>query len=318
MRVTTNSFNNDLRHNITKLAERQLRLQQQVSTGHRIDSASDDPNAMRRVLDLRNEQGLLRQYQDNITILRENTNMVYSTVQGFKKLSDRASEIAVVADGTKGPSALNAYAKEVDQLIEEAFRMANSKHRNVYIFSGTKGTTEAYTATRNADNQITSVTFAGNTSSAKIDIASHSTVEANYSAEGANGVLKTNVAGTDFIQNLIDLRTELSDAASATSTPADKATALSNIKDSVLSNLDLSELNFIDHFSSIGAKLSRLETSETITNQQIAAVEPLISNEIDVDLADTLVRLNEIQNAYTAALQSGSSLLRTSLLDFLQ
>ena len=318
MRVTTNSFNNDLRHNITKLAERQLRLQQQVSTGHRIDSASDDPNAMRRVLDLRNEQGLLRQYQDNITILRENTNMVYSTVQGFKKLSDRASESAVVADGTKGPSALNAYAKEVDQLIEEAFRMANSKHRNVYIFSGTKGTTEAYTATRNGDNQITSVTFAGNTSSAKIDIASHSTVEANYSAEGANGVLKTNVAGTDFIQNLIDLRTELSDAASATSTPADKATALSNIKGSVLSNLDLSELNFIDHFSSIGAKLSRLETSETITNQQIAAVEPLISNEIDVDLADTLVRLNEIQNAYTAALQSGSSLLRTSLLDFLQ
>ena len=318
MRVTTNSFNNDLRHNITKLAERQLRLQQQVSTGHRIDSASDDPNAMRRVLDLRNEQGLLRQYQDNITILRENTNMVYSTVQGFKKLSDRASEIAVVADGTKGPSALNAYAKEVDQLIEEAFRMANSKHRNVYIFSGTKGTTEAYTATRNADNQITSVTFAGNTSSAKIDIASHSTVEANYSAEGANGVLKTNVAGTDFIQNLIDLRTELSNAASASSTPADKATALSNIKSSVLSNLDLSELNFIDHFSSIGAKLSRLETSETITNQQIAAVEPLISNEIDVDLADTLVRLNEIQNAYTAALQSGSSLLRTSLLDFLQ
>ena len=318
MRVTTNSFNNDLRHNITKLAERQLRLQQQVSTGHRIDSASDDPNAMRRVLDLRNEQGLLRQYQDNITILRENTNMVYSTVQGFKKLSDRASEIAVVADGTKGPSALNAYAKEVNQLIEEAFRMANSKHRNVYIFSGTKGTTEAYAATRNADNQITSVTFAGNTSSAKIDIASHSTVEANYSAEGANGVLKTNVAGTDFIQNLIDLRTELSNAASASSTPADKATALSNIKSSVLSNLDLSELNFIDHFSSIGAKLSRLETSETITNQQIAAVEPLISNEIDVDLADTLVRLNEIQNAYTAALQSGSSLLRTSLLDFLQ
>ena len=318
MRVTTNSFNNDLRHNIHKLAERQLRLQQQVSTGQRIDSASDDPNAMRRVLDLRNEQGLLRQYQDNITILRENTNMVYSTVQGFKKLSDRASEIAVVADGTKGPSALNAYAKEVDQLIEEAFRMANSKHRNVYIFSGTKGTTEAYTATRNADNQITSVTFEGNTSSAKIDIASHSTVEANYSAEGANGVLKTNVAGTDFIQNLIDLRTELSDAASSTSTPADKATALSNIKGSVLSNLDLSELNFIDHFSSIGAKLSRLETSQTITNQQIAAVEPLISNEIDVDLADTLVRLNEIQNAYTAALQSGSTLLRTSLLDFLQ
>ena len=128
MRVTTNSFNNDLRHNITRLAERQLRLQQQVSTGQRITTASDDPKAMRRVLDLRNQQGQLRQYQDNITTVRENTNVVYSTVQGLKKLSDRASEIAVIADGAKGPSALNAYAKEVDQLIEEAVRLANSKH----------------------------------------------------------------------------------------------------------------------------------------------------------------------------------------------
>ena len=63
MRVTTNSFNNDLRHNITRLAERQLRLQQQVSTGQRITTASDDPKAMRRVLDLATSRASFRQYQ---------------------------------------------------------------------------------------------------------------------------------------------------------------------------------------------------------------------------------------------------------------
>ena len=139
MRVTSNSFTNDLRANISKLAERQLRLQQQVSTGQRITSPSDDPNSMRRVLDLRHEQGQLDQYKDNIATLRENSNVVYSTVQGLKKLSDRASEIAVVADGIKGSSGLSAYAKEVNQLIEEAVRLSNAKHRDVYIFSGTKG-----------------------------------------------------------------------------------------------------------------------------------------------------------------------------------
>ena len=316
MRVTTNSFNNDLRHNITRLAERQLRLQQQVSTGQRITTASDDPKAMRRVLDLRNQQGQLRQYQDNITTVRENTNVVYSTVQGLKKLSDRASEIAVIADG---PSALNAYSKEVDQLIEEAVRLANSKHREVYIFSGTQGSTQAYTATRNGTtNQISGVTFGGNDSSAKIDIAPHSTVEANYGAEGTNGILKTSTTGTDFVRSLISLRDQLTTAASSSATESEKSTALTTIKGTLVANLDKSELNFIDHFSSIGAKLSRLETSETINTQQIAAVEPLISNETDVDLADTLVRLNEVQNAYTAALQSGSMLLRTSLLDYLR
>jgi len=319
MRVTTNSFNNDLRHNITKLAERQLRLQQQVSTGQRITTASDDPNAMRRVLDLRNEQGQLKQYQDNISTLRENTNVVYSTVQGLKKLSDRATEIAVVADGSKGSSALKAYAKEIDQLIEESVRLANSKHRNVYIFSGTKGTTKSYEPQRDATtNQITSISFEGNTSSAKVDVSQHATLESNFSAEGANGILKTDTAGTDFISSLISLRDNLTTASDNGSSESAKSSALASIKDTIIGNLDKSELNFIDHFSSIGARLSRLETSESLTNQQISAITPLISNETDIDLADTLVRLNEIQNAYTAALQSGSTLLRTSLLDYLR
>lgn len=317
MRVTTNSFVNDLRYNISTLAERQLRLQQQVSTGQRITSASDDPHAMRRVLDLRNEQGQLKQYADNISTLREKYNVAYSTVQGLKKLSDRASEIAVMADGTKGSSSLSAYAKEVDQLLEEAVRLANSKHRDVYILSGTKGKTQAYSVTR-TDDQITAVTFGGNTSSAKVDIAPHASVNANYSAEGSNGVLKTDDSGSDFIASLMSLRDSLTTAASDNSSENAKAAALTSIKDTVISNLDKSELNFIDHFSSIGATLSRLETSESIINQQISAIEPLVSNEVDVDLADTLVRLNEIQNAYTAALQSGSTLLRTSLLDYIR
>ena len=315
MRVTANSFTNDLRANIGKLAERQLRLQQQVSTGQRITSISEDPNSMRRVLDLRNEQGQLDQYKDNITTLRENANVVYSTVQGLKKLSDRASEIAVVADGIKGSSGLSAYAKEVNQLIEEAVRLSNAKHRDVYIFSGTKGTTPAYTETR-TDGQIDAVSFDGNTLSSQVDIAPHASINANYSAEGSHGILKTDAPGTDFIANLIALRDNLTTAADDSS--PDKTTALSAIKDTVIGNLDKSELNFIEHFSGIGASLSRLETSETITSQQISAIIPLVSNEIDVDLADTLVRLNEIQNSYTAALQSGSIILGSSLLDYLK
>ena len=140
----------------------------------------------------------------------------------------------------------------------------------------------------------------------------------NYSAEGSNGVLKNNASGNDFIANLMSLRDNLAIAANESSTSVEKASSLTFIKDTVINDLDKSELNFIDHFSSIGARLSRLETSETITTQQISSITPLISNETDIDLADTLVRLNEIQNAYNAALQSGSTLLRTSLLDFIR
>ena len=55
---------------------------------------------------------------------------------------------------------------------------------------------------------------------------------------------------------------------------------------------------------------------------QFLAIVEAYKNETDAsvcaDLADSLVRLNEIQNAYTAALQSGGLLMKTSLLDYIR
>jgi flagellar hook-associated protein 3 FlgL len=62
----------------------------------------------------------------------------------------------------------------------------------------------------------------------------------------------------------------------------------------------------------------RLDTSYAIAKKRAFSLEPLISQEADVDLATTLVRLNEIQNAYVAALQTGGTLLSTSLLDYIR
>jgi flagellin-like hook-associated protein FlgL len=42
----------------------------------------------------------------------------------------------------------------------------------------------------------------------------------------------------------------------------------------------------------------------------------MISQESDVDLAQTLVELNQLQSAYSAALQSAGSILKLSLLDY--
>ena len=91
-----------------------------------------------------------------------------------------------------------------------------------------------------------------------------------------------------------------------------------NIKSNGIANVKSDEPNFINHFSNLGAIQSRLDTSEAITRHQASSIAPLVSNEADVDMADAFVRLNEIQNAYTAALQSGGTLLQTSLLDYIR
>jgi len=306
MRVTAASFGNDFRTQIAKLAERQMRVQRQIATGQRIDSPSDDPQAMRRVLDLRAELRVLNQYQDNIGKVRENSTVAYSSLNAMKKLNDRAGEIATMADGSKSTEALGAYGKEINQLLEEAVRLANTKHRNVYIFSGTNSTTATYSTTRDANGDITGVTWGGNSNTSKVDIASDSTVDSSHPAEGAQGILKNSTNGADFIAHLITLRDNLNSGNTT------------NIKSNGIANVKSDETNFINHFSNLGAIQSRLDTSEAITRHQASSIDPLVSNEADVDMADAFVRLNEIQNAYTAALQSGGTLLQTSLLDYIR
>ena len=44
--------------------------------------------------------------------------------------------------------------------------------------------------------------------------------------------------------------------------------------------------------------------------------EEFISREVDADLAQTLVKLNEVQAAYLAALKSGATIMNQSLLDY--
>ena len=306
MRVTAASFGNDFRTQIAKLAERQMRVQRQIATGQRIDSPSDDPQAMRRVLDLRAELRVLNQYQDNIGKVRENSTVAYSSLNAMKKLNDRAGEIATLADASKPAEALQAYGKEINQLLEEAVRLANTKHRDVYIFSGTNSTSATYGTTRDANGDITAVTWGGNSNTSKVDIASDSTVDSNQPAEGPQGILKNSTNGADFIAHLITLRDNLNSGNTA------------NIKSNGIANVKSDETNFINHFSNLGAIQSRLDTSEAITRHQASSIDPLVSNEADVDMADAFVRLNEIQNAYTAALQSGGTLLQTSLLDYIR
>ena len=89
-----------------------------------------------------------------------------------------------------------------------------------------------------------------------------------------------------------------------------------NIRENVVSNLMLDESAIIHHISRIGAMEARLETAKVMGDRRIAATREFISKEADADLAQTLVKLNEVQAAYLAALKSGATIMNQSLLDY--
>jgi len=310
MRITFSTFPNALVPQLGTLASRQTKLQTEAATGQRVQSASDDPVAMRRVLDSQTEAQSMGQYQRNITRMQEVAEAAFTAMRSLQKVTDRASEIATLADGLKSPAELKIYATEVNQLIQQAVETANTKNRGDHLFAGTKNDQPPFTMSLDAGGQVTGVTYQGNDSVAGSEIAPGQTVAVqppgvNTSGSGPQGLLADSRNGSDLFAHLFSLRDHLL-AGDVTGVAADQQ------------NLARDEENLMQQYGLNGSVQSRLEVTSARISGQLLALESVVSQEVDADLAETLVRLNETQTAYQAALQSGSSIMRLSLLDYLR
>jgi flagellar hook-associated protein 3 FlgL len=311
MRVTSNSFTESFVNQLNLLSARQARLQQQAATGQRIRSPEDDPAAMQRTLALRSENQSLEQFVANIALLKDRATSAFSALQAIKKNSDRAGEIATLAGGNRSPEELQAYAREVTQMIQQAVQTMNSKYREQYLFAGTQSDQPPFTIALDTNGNVTSVSYQGNTSVPQNEIDTGATIAVDAPGEnntgvGARGLVSDNRVGADFFNHLIALQNHLL---------AGDATAIQNTDAPAL---QADEDNFIYHISNNGAAQTRLETAATIAGDRSLSLQQMISKEADADLTDTMVQLSQTQNAYQAALQSGALLMQTSLLDYLR
>jgi flagellar hook-associated protein 3 FlgL len=142
------------------------------------------------------------------------------------------------------------------------------------------------------------VTYAGNADQAAIALS-----EAAAVRPGSTGATNQSVA--DFINGLVSLRDSL-----RASDPAGVTAARSTLIGT--------EDAFVDALAEQGAVQMRIEVNRDLQRDRDAELERLVSAETDDDLASTVVRLNQAQVAYQAALQSSANIMRMSLLDYLR
>jgi flagellar hook-associated protein 3 FlgL len=310
MRVTSNSYSENLVTNFHALARRQLNLQDQIATGQRIKDASDDPFAAQQVLQLRDDSVANAQYQKNIGVHQEFAQVTHGLMRNLQKVLDRAQEIAATVDDLDSDEDMKSYATEVNQLLEHAVQIANAQHRGEFVLGGTKSDTKPFNATEDASGNITGVTFAGSASTAESEIGQgvfvSSRVPGENRSSGERGLLADNEAGSDIFAHLIALRDQLSSGDVAT------------IQSTTRNELQADEENVLFHMARNGALQSRLESTLKSTREEELALDKEISNRADVDLPEAIVRLNQQQTNYQAALQSASSIMNLSLMNFLR
>ncbi len=298
MRIATNSISESVLTQIQKLSTQQSTLQNQLATGQKIFQAEDDSAAFGRIMTLDNENRQISQFKTNTNRALEVSQATYSGLQDIKKLSDRAGEIATLGAGASSPDAYRAYAKEVNQLIEQALQLGNTRLRNDYLFAGTALDTAPLTATRNVAGEITSVAYAGDAAQTSIQISELSSLNAGSSST-------TNTGLATFLNNLVSLRDALNTASS---------TAVAAVQPS----LETSENLFVNALSEQGAVQLRIEVAQNQQENRASNLEDLISRAADADTASTVVKLSQTSTAYEAALSSATKILQMSLLDYLK
>jgi len=112
---------------------------EQISSGKRVLSPSDDPVAATSILMLNQELARTTQFNKNINIAENNLNLEETTLDSVVALVQRTRELAVKAGNTAALSASDykAIAAEIDGSIGQLLNLQNTRNASgQYIFGG--------------------------------------------------------------------------------------------------------------------------------------------------------------------------------------
>lgn len=149
MRISSNTlFDN----NVRLMGQQQtqlLKTQQQVASGRRILTASDDPVAAARALEISQSDAINTQYSTNRTAVRHKLSLAESNLQSATSLlQDVRTAIVNAGNGTLNNNDRKTIATELSSRLEELVGLANSTDgAGNYLFSGFQSKTQPFAAT---------------------------------------------------------------------------------------------------------------------------------------------------------------------------
>jgi len=205
MRITQNMLSRNLVRSLGGNLERLAHLQDQLSTGERVRTVSDDPVAAARILYLERENDRLVSYTHSIGEVETMLRTATDSLQRASESLVRVKELAVqAATGTYTDGERQNIADGVDNLLQSLVSLANVQAGGLYIFSGQATDTAPYRAVTDAGGAIVAVEYDGAALATEVPVGPSSAEEANLvgpdAFEGRAGLFDTLIALRDAIR----------------------------------------------------------------------------------------------------------------------
>ena len=171
MSGTLNNIYNNVSFALHLHIEAMARLQEQASTGSRINRTSDDPAAAYRVLGLNTNVKSLENYIDNLSEVISTLELSCAIVKDIMSiLTETRKRLTQITGGIYGEESRKRTAEGINDLLEQTVSLANTEHIDQYLFGGTNTGSAPYTVER-TNGEITSVTYQGSDEGRNIEVA---------------------------------------------------------------------------------------------------------------------------------------------------
>jgi flagellar hook-associated protein 3 FlgL len=293
-------------NNVDLIQQRLNQATQQLSSGYRIQQASDDPSALGDLFQTRSDLARVTQVDKNLSLVKAEVTTADGSVQSAIQLLDNVRSLAVQgANTTTSAQQQTALAGQVESVLEQLVGLTHTQVNGIYIFSGDQTASPPYQVNAASANGVDRLV----------------TAPATRQIQDPTGLT---FAVAQTAQDLFDKRDATDNFA-----PENVFAAVHNIQ-VALQNNDL---------PAITAAIGQLQTAQDYLNQQsafygaaenrIAAATDLaqkfqtqlqaqLSSEQDTNVTQAALQLTQDTTDLNAALASQAKRPTTSLFDYIK
>ena len=285
-------------HAVAARQREMTQLQEQMSSGRRINRPSDDPGGWAQARRLEAITGQLDQYTRSLSAARGWSDATQSSLAELAELYTQAYEEGirhtngVYTDADRGSAA--SRLRSVRTAILEGM---NTRHNGEYLFAGAASTVRPF------EDTGAGVTYQGDARGRERHV-------------GPDLQLRLNTTGADLLAPLSD-----DDGPFTMIEALDEMITALETNDPALSDKLGRVMAARDHVIGLGAEAgnvgNRLNLAEAQIQESQLLIEQRRSQTEDTDFAEALTEFQRAQTGLQAAYQATASVLKTSILDYL-
>lgn len=304
VRTTTLGSSTMMTNYLLRAESHYNQLAQEASSGKKAVLSS---SAAVNLLNTNQKLNQLSGYNDNMSLAQNELDVLDNTLSTVTDQLQKANDLAVqAANGTCSKDELKNIKIQIDQVLQNMQDLSNTQYNGVYLFSGTKTTTQAY----------------------KTDTA---TGDINYQGTPKDGQYKRYVEIADGVSDSINISGDQVFGSYKEGTPPTASGILGNLKmlsnalgtgdsSAIRTSLDAigNDLNNVSEVRTTFASVSqRFDMTTNANTGLITQLKEYKSSLEDVDLSQAMTDLSQQYYSLQASMSVTQQMLSMSLLNYM-